>query len=90
VAGGCRGHLVVAPWGRGDGCNHASQHAVGRDRVVSSAGAGAPGDSPAVGARVAPGWGGAVGRAAAAGAPAAGPLCPRTVARGARVGGRGL
>src|SRR5919197_1222100 len=72
--------------GRGRGRDDSREHAAGRHGAVPGAAADAPGDPAAAGERVSPGLGGPVGGLAAPGAVAGGPLCSRTLARGASVG----
>jgi hypothetical protein len=90
VAGGRRRDVVAAQCRRGGRRDDSRQHVARRDGVVPESPTAAAGDPPAAGECVSPRLGGAVGRAAASRSLAAGPLCPRTVACSASVGGRGL
>src|SRR5438874_940487 len=76
--------------GRGRRGDNAREHAARRDGLVPGAPADAAGDPLAARERVSPGLGGTVGCLAASRSLATGPLCPRTLAIGTAVGGRGL
>src|SRR5213593_3218111 len=90
VAGGGGGDVVAAQCGRGRRGDNSREHAARRDGLVPGAPADAAGDPLAARERVSPGLGGTVGCLAASRSLATGPLCPRTLAIGTAVGGRGL